>query len=307
MFALRVGPVRISRGSGHRPSNSGVVFPRLMRRPARTLARVFAGEYQPPRFAGVTLLAAFFAATGLYGMALGGHTSAVVSAVTARTGFAVSDIRVSGNRETSEIDVLGQLDLSGFTSMMGLDVDKVRGDVEMLPWVQSARVRKVYPNALDINIVERKPFAIWQHGEALSVVQADGRPIAPLRNGRNASLPLVIGSGAPERAAAFIEAVAGFPSLSSRVNAYILVAKRRWDLRLDNGVTIKLPETGTAAALAEIVALDREQALLSRGVVAVDMRLPDRIGVQLAKDEASVFRASMRDRLGMPKKPGRST
>lgn len=307
MFALRSGPVWNSRGSGRLTLNSGVVFPRLLRRPARAFARMVSGEYQPPRYAGLILVSAFFCATALYGMAIGGHTSTVLSAVTARTGFALTDIRVSGNRETSEIDVLGQLDLSGFTSLMGLDVDKVRGDIEMLPWVKRARVRKVYPDALDINIVERDPYAIWQHGEALSVVQADGRVIAPFSNGHHASLPLIIGSGAPERAAAFIGTVAEHPSLSSRVSAYILVAKRRWDLRLDNGATIKLPEGAAAGALAEIAALDREQALLSRGVVAVDMRLEDRIGIEFSKDEADLFRASMRERLGMPNRPGRRT
>ena len=308
MFALRAVPVVKSRNGGRTGAlGSGVVFPRYLRRPARALARLMAGEYQPPRYAGVTLLAGFFTATALYGMALGGHTSEVLSTVTARTGFALSDIRVSGNLETSEIDVLGQLDLSGFTSLMGLDVDKVRGDVEMLPWIKSARVRKVYPSALDISITERKPFAIWQHGEALSVVQADGRVIAPFRNRRNATLPLVIGSGAPEHAAAFVDTVAQFPVLSTRVSAYILVAKRRWDIRLDNGVTVKLPEKGVTDALAEIAALDREQAFLSRGMTAVDMRLADRIVVELREDEALVLRASARERLGMPKKPGRRT
>lgn len=307
MFALRPGLRNSQRGNGPRPSHNGFVVPRLLRRPARSLMRLLDGGYTPPRYAGLALFSAFFAATALYGMVLGGHTSAVLSSITARTGFAVSDIRVSGNRETSEIDVLGQLDLSGFTSLMGLDAEKVRGDVEMLPWVRSARVRKVYPDALDINIVERDPFAIWQHGEALSVVQADGRVIAPLRNGHNAKLPLVIGSGAPEHAAAFIDTVAQFPALSAHASAYIFVARRRWDIRLDNGVTIKLPEKGASQALAEIVSLDREQALLSRGVVAVDMRIPDRIGVQLAEEEADVFRTSVRERLGISSKPGRRT
>lgn len=285
---------------------SGIVIPRLLRRPTRALMRLMSGDYQPPRFAGTTLLAGFFTATALYGMALGGHTSSVVTTVTARTGFALSDIRVSGNVETSEIDVLGQLDLSGFTSLMGLDVDKVRGDIEMLPWISSARVRKVYPSALDISVTEREPFAIWQHGEALSVVQADGRVIAPFRNRRNASLPLVIGSGAPERAADFIDTVAQFP-IAARVNAYILIAKRRWDIRLDNGVTVKLPEHGVSEALAEITNLDRQQAFLSRGMTAVDMRLADRIVVELREDEAEVLRAAAREKLGMPKMPGRRT
>jgi cell division protein FtsQ len=268
---------------------------------------MFAGDYEAPRYSASMLVSSLFLATAAYGVVAGGHLPSVVSAITARTGFALVDIRVSGNRETSEIDVIGQLDLSGFTSLIGLDVDRVRADVEQLPWVESARVRKVYPNAIDISIEERDPFAIWQHGEALSVVQADGRVIAPFTNERNATLPLVIGSGAPEHAEAFVDKVAQFPAISERVTAYILVARRRWDLRLDNGVTIKLPEAGADAALAEVSALDREQALLSRGVVSVDMRIADRIGVRLEPEEADLFRASAQERLGISKKPGQRT
>ncbi len=91
------------------------------------------------------------------------------------------------------------------------------------------------------------------------------------------------------------------------MNAYILVAKRRWDVRLDNGVTIKLPEQGASEALAELVALDREQSLLMRGVAVVDMRLSDRIGVELDEQEADLYRATVRERLGISNKAGRRT
>ncbi|MBO6716835.1 MAG: cell division protein FtsQ/DivIB [Rhizobiaceae bacterium] len=284
-----------------------MVYPRFLRRPARFLSRIFAGEVEAPRYAGVLLAGSLFAATAIYGVAIGGHIPSILSNVTARTGFAVNDIRISGHRETSEIDVLGQVDLSGFTSLIGMDAGQVRADVEQLPWVESARVRKVYPNALEIIIEERAPFAIWQHGEVLSVIQADGRVIAPFTNERNASLPLVVGSGAPERAADFVATVSRFPHLAKRVTAYTLVAKRRWDLRLNDGATIKLPESNAADAMAELVALDREQALLARGAVSIDMRLADRIGIELPTEGADVFRASMREQLGMSKRPGQRT
>ena len=253
------------------------------------------------------LCGALLAATAIYGAVVGGHVPTVISSITARTGFAVADIRVSGNRETSEIDVIGQLDLSGYTSLIGLDADKVRSDVEMLPWVRSARVRKVYPDALDISIEEREAFAVWQHGEALTVVQADGQKIAPFAGGNAASLPLIVGSGAPEQASAFVRLVAQYPDVARRATAYSLVAGRRWDIRLDNGVTVKLPERAPEAALAELVALDRQHALLSRGVASVDLRIADRIAVKLPAEEAELYRASMRDRLGIGKRPGRPT
>ncbi len=53
-------------------------------------------------------------------------------------------------------------------------------------------------------------------------------------------LPLVIGYGAADQAAGFVAKIRQHPELAARVKGYIRVAERRWDLRLENGVTIKL-------------------------------------------------------------------
>jgi len=84
------------------------------------------------------------------------------------------------------------------------------------------------------------------------------------------------------------------------------VADRRWDLRLRNGVTIRLPEHGEEAALAELSRLDREEQLLSRDIVAVDMRLPDRFAVQLSPEAATAREAALKQRLANAK-TGRRT
>ncbi len=65
------------------------------------------------------------------------------------------------------------------------------------------------------------------------------------------------------------------------MRAAVLVADRRWDLHLDHGVTVKLPEKHVRQALAELVKLDADEKLLARDVVVVDMRLPDRVTVRL--------------------------
>jgi cell division protein FtsQ len=70
------------------------------------------------------------------------------------------------------------------------------------------------------------------------------------------------------------------------------VADRRWNLRLLNGIDVRLPETDVAAALDRLVALDREKKLFTRDIIMVDLRLPDRVTVRLsdaaaqARDEA---------------------
>lgn len=269
------------------------MLPRWLRKPVRTLSRLGRGDFAPPRFAATMATAALFAATGLYGTYVAGDMPALAQAVTARTGFAVDKVRVFGHRETSEIDVLDKLELDGWTSLIGFDADDARERIASLPWVESASVRKVYPDVLEIRLQERKPFAIWQHESELSIIGAKGNIIAPFTGARHSDLPLVVGPGAGEQAAGFVASVAAFPEIASRVKGYIQVADRRWDLRLDNGMTIRLPETGVARALADVVAMDREQQLLSRDVMTIDMRLSDRVVVQLSPEAASARKDAM--------------
>lgn len=306
MFALTSGQGGGS-GTGARWSRAfvpgGFVLPRFMRRPARLAARALAGEIEAPPFAMAMLSAALVGAFCAYGTVLGGHMPSVVQAVTARTGFAIDEIRVSGNQETSEIDIFDRVGLDGWTSLVGFDVQEARGRIASLPWVEDASVRKIYPSTLEVKIVEREPFAIWQQGSRLSLIESDGRLIAPLSGARHRELPLVVGLGAEEPAAAFLAKVAEYPDLAARVRGYVRVSERRWNLRLESGMTVKLPERGEDEALRDLQALDRRYGLLSRDIETVDMRFADRLVVKLTPDAAVAREAALKERLGKNYRP----
>ena len=281
----------------------GLVLPRWLRKPARLAGRLVSGDVDAPRFLMAALSAALVGSFSLYGAALGGHMPAAVQAVTARTGFAIDEIRVVGNRETSEIDIFDRVGLDGWTSLVGFDVQEARERIESLPWIEAVAVRKVYPSTLEVKVTERAPFAIWQHGSLLSLIEEDGEVIAPLSGTRHLELPLVVGVGAPKPAAAFVARVAEMPELAKHVRGYVRVSERRWDLRLDNGATVKLPERDEDAALADLLALDRTHALLSRDIESVDMRFADRLIVRLSSDAASAREAALKQRLGKNYRP----
>jgi cell division protein FtsQ len=292
LFALKTGR-----------RDGGFVLPRLMRRPARFAARFVAGEVESPPFVMLALSVALIGGFSVYGMAVGGHTSTVVQSVTARTGFAIDEIRVTGNTETSEVDIFDRVGLDGWTSLVGFNAEEARQRIEGLPWVEAAAVRKVYPATLEVAVTEKVPYAIWQRGTLLSLVEEDGSVIAPLAGSRHLTLPLIVGNGAPEEAAEFIAEVASVPGLASRVRGYVRVSERRWDLRFDNGVTVKFPENGVAAALKDFVALDKEHDLLARDIETVDMRFADRLVVKLSPDAATAREASLKERLGKMYRP----
>ncbi|WP_440411211.1 cell division protein FtsQ/DivIB [Neorhizobium petrolearium] len=257
------------------------VLPRPLRRMVRFCVSLATGRIHIPSHTGTVSAFGFFAAVGLYGMSLGGHGHEVAQATTAAVGFAIEDVRVSGNEQTSEIDILQLLGLDGTTSLVALDIDAARRKLSELPWVEYAEVRKVYPRTIDVMLKERQAFGIWQHGTELSLIERNGSVIAPLRDNKFTSLPLFVGRDAETAASSFEEEMSGWPELKSRVKAYVRVAGRRWDLHLDNGVVLKLPESNVAKALGVLARLEKEQGVLERDIAAVDLRLEDRTTIQL--------------------------
>ncbi|MEO4000143.1 cell division protein FtsQ/DivIB [Mesorhizobium sp. CAU 1732] len=306
MFALTSGQ---SSGSGADSrgrwlrASGGFVLPRWLRKPARFFARFVSGEIEAPPYTMAALSAGVIGAFSIYGAVIGGHLPSAVQAVTARTGFAIDEIRVSGNVETSEIDIFDRVGLDGWTSLVGFDPEEARQRIASLPWVETASVRKIYPATLEVKVVERAPYAIWQQGSRLSLIEENGEVIAPVSGSRHLALPLVVGAGAEGPAADFIAKVAAYPELASRIRGYVRISDRRWNLRLENGITIKLPEVGEDQAIADLLALDKDHALLSRDIETVDMRFGDRLIVKLSTDAAEAREASLKERLGKRYKP----
>jgi len=272
------------------------VLPRVLRRPVRVLARLGGGDFVAPRFSAAILSASLIASSSLYGAILGGHADDIVQSITARTGFAVDQIKVVGNRQTSEIDILDRLELDGWTSLIGFDAEAARERIDTLPWVEVAAVRKVYPHTLEVRVEEREPFALWQQGSELSVIERSGAVIAPFSGGKQALLPLIIGTGAPAKAPDFVAKIQKFPELAARVKGYIRIGERRWDLKLENGITVKLPEDDEDQAIADLVRMDHDNGLLTRDIAAVDMRLSDRLVVELTPEAATQREAALNEK-----------
>ena len=285
MFALksRKGPLDFPEQD---PAAAGdkLVLPRPLRRAVRFLGSLVSGRVNIPRHLGSVSVVAFYAATAVYVFALVGEPLQVTQAVTSAAGFAINNVKVSGNAETSEIDILERIGLDGTTSLMALDAAATREALKGLPWILDAEVRKIYPDTVEIKLREKVAFGIWQYGQELSLIERDGKPIAPLRDNKFAHLPLFVGKDAGTGAMEIMRDLDRWPAIKSRVKALMRVAGRRWDIKLDNGVVIKLPERDMERAMAELAEFDESQQVLERDILAIDLRLADRTTVQLTPD-----------------------
>jgi cell division protein FtsQ len=292
---FEVAGIRKRSGFALAGSDGARVLPGFLRKPARLFERLTTGNVEVPRNFGIIFTAAFLGSTAVYGMVLGGHTPLVLKETTSRIGFAVGQIKVTGHVETSEIDVLEQLDLDGATSLIGFDSEMARQRVLKMPWVATARVTKLYPDGVSVELTEKNPFAVWQNGDVLSLVDEKGGEIVAFNDEKYLELPLVIGEGANLNAREIVAMMAAFPDLSDRVKAYAYIGGRRWDLQMKDGVTVQLPEKNMGAALETVVGLEAEQALLGKDVEVVDLRIDDRMVVRLTTEAQSMRDATIKE------------
>jgi cell division protein FtsQ len=241
------------------------------------------------------------------GIVKGGHVDEVSTALSDSRnafansiGFRITSVAINGRRQLSQDEVLAIGGVSGRSSLLFLDAGAVRDRLKANPWIADATVLKLYPGQLRIELVERTAFALWQQDGKLSVIADDGALLEPFVARRFLSLPLVVGKGAETHARDFLALLARYPQVQSVTKAAVFVGERRWNLRLKDGLDIRLPENDVGNALAALSKLDKEDKLFSRDIVTVDMRLPDRLTVQLSDDAAKAREDLFKDK--KPKK-----
>ena len=122
---------------------------------------------------------------------------------------------------------------------------------------------------------------------ALQLQTQDAKSATTLENTLVNDLPLVVGEGADKRAHEIVSLLAATPLLSGRVRGASLVSQRRWNLTLDNGVVIRLPELDPGPALKNLASLERDAGVLEKDILAVDMRQSDRAVFRLSEQAAA--------------------
>ena len=249
-----------------------------------------------PRKLEIALTVAVLLGAGLLGAERGGQLDAVTAqyggvgdwiACTLRLG--VRMVTVSGATHMSERKILAIAGVDDKKSLPFFDVAQARARLEADPLIKQASVRKLYPNQIVIEIVERTPYAVWQKDGDVRAIAADGAPIDEVNDGRYADLPFVVGEGANGRVREFVALLDAMDELKPRVEAGVLVDQRRWNLRLKSGIDIKLPESDPEAAIAELLIIQRQSRILEKDVLALDFRVPGRVFARLSEEAAAAW------------------
>jgi cell division protein FtsQ len=263
-------------------------------------------ERVPARL-GLALAAGAFVGIGAFGAILGGHveelrlTKGDPHHVVARAvGLGIDVVTISGLSELHEVEVLQAAGIDPRTSLAFFDAAEARAKLAAHPLISEAKVRKLYPGEVAIEIVEREAYALWQLNGEVSIIAQDGTVVDKMRDGRFAHLPLVVGPDANKRAKDYVALLNEAGELRSHIRGATLVSGRRWTLKLDNGLDVRLPEQDAEGAVRRLARFAREHRLIDKDIIAIDMRQADRVTLRLT-EEAAAARAEMLKNRPKPK------
>src|ERR1700682_6393730 len=219
--------------------------PRIEREQPNRLVALL--ERYVPRRAGAAATVLLLLASAVFGVVKGGHLDELTSAlsdtrnaIANSAGFRITAVAINGRTQLTQDEVLAIGGVNGRSSLLFLDAAAVRGKLKANPWIAEATVLKLYPGQLQIDIVERSAFALWQQDGRLSVISDDGAVLEPYVSWGFVSLPLVVGKGADTRARDFLALLARYPQVNAATKAAILVGERRLKLRLRDGLGVRL-------------------------------------------------------------------
>jgi cell division protein FtsQ len=204
-------------------------------------------------------------------------------------GFAMKRVEIKGARHIRQLDVYNIAFDQPSSAMPLVDLEGTRRRLLRFGWVRDARVSRRLPDTLVVDIVERRPAAIWQHNQQLALIDMDGVVLEPVRDTAMPDLLLLIGPAANLHTAELARLFQAAPRLKPAIHNATWVGGRRWNLRFESGEELALPEGEDAArkAFARFAKIDQNVQLLGKGYVRFDMRDPKRMLIRLSNEPGS--------------------
>ncbi|MCF6275383.1 MAG: FtsQ-type POTRA domain-containing protein [Robiginitomaculum sp.] len=218
------------------------------------------------------------------GLWLGGFTPNITSGFDRFTkqklvnmGFVVKYVDVVGEGRVREDRVREMLGVRPGDYLFDMDIENAQKRIQSLSWVETAVVRRLWPNRIVVHINERRPYALWQSNQKIRVIDGSGTVIMAADIREFSDLPFVVGEGAADQAQMVLDMLKAHPDILEKTEALVYVGERRWDIVFKDGMRILLPEQKPATALQRFDTYNREHGLLGLDLARIDMRVKGRL------------------------------
>lgn len=175
-------------------------------------------------------------------------------------------------------------------SSFKLDLDGFRDAIAAMDAVADVSVKLKAGGVLGVTVTERKPAVLWRTEAGLEMLDATGHRVATLlERAARPDLPVVTGAGAEDAVPEALAVLSAARPILAHVRGLVRVGDRRWDMVMDRGQRIMLPEDRPVDAIEEVIALDKAEDMLARDLTAIDLRNSQRPTLRLSADAAAVL------------------
>lgn len=234
----------------------------------------------------IAFLLSWFYYSGNYELVMKDVNGTIIKA-NRSAGLVLKDILLEGQEHTTEDEILsaittnnGQAVFKSGDPILSINLHDTKERLEQLTWVKFASVERQLPSTLNVSIVEKQPAALWQNEGKISLIDDEGGVIDIKNLEEFKNLIIMVGSDVPSNAQSLLKILDSDPYLEKRVSSAIRVGERRWDIRLKNGIEIKLPEENAGDAWAYLSSAQQEARLLDSDIKTIDLRVAQKMFVK---------------------------
>lgn len=216
--------------------------------------------------------------------------------VESRPEFQVKLMAVDGASAGVAEQIRAALPIDFPVSSFDLDLDKMHETVVNMHAVKTAQIRVREGNILQIQIEERVPAVLRRGDRGLELLDDTGALVGPAQTrSDHVMLPVIAGDGAHDAVPEALELYKVTGPLRSRLRGFERMGARRWDVVLDQGQRIMLPEDNAVRAFERTIAMDQAIQMLSRDLIVVDLRLPQRPTIRMGSDAIEALWAAKQE------------
>lgn len=161
---------------------------------------------------------------------------------------------------------------------------ELKAFAEAPEWVESVKIRRVWPHTLQIEVKERRPLALWNNG---SIITAEGHVISPRER---PTLPLTQLRGPADTEETVLDQFTLISQLLSTSNLRVaelsLEDRGAWNIKFMNGVSVELGRDHILDRLQRFVAVYKTDlsGRIDR-ITSVDARYPHGVAVKWKPEE----------------------
>ncbi len=213
------------------------------------------------------------------------------------SGYRLYNILVTGRNYTPASTIKSAINLQKGDPLLSFNPKQTQNILLQENWIEDVMVKRIFPDTISVNIIERIPMALWQKDKKLSLIDNNGNIITDKNLDSFRDLIILTGQDAPQSAPLLLSYFQAVPDIFYKIETAHFISKRRWDVVLKNGTTIKLPENNIPLALSSLEKLNSKDKILESNLDFIDVRDLKRITIKTKPSTVQKFDTGYSDYL----------